>query len=86
NRTNPQKYFVGIFVGYPCSCVGVNYLETKPDFLRFESASGHHPLLSRHSLSPNLLRFCLHKQLKSFIFLGRMARLSAFHGISAYLV
>ncbi|WP_210213524.1 hypothetical protein, partial [Mesorhizobium sp. M4A.F.Ca.ET.090.04.2.1] len=46
NRTNPQKYFVGIFVGYPCSCVGVNYLETKPDFLRFESASGHHFFLT----------------------------------------
>jgi hypothetical protein len=40
NRTNPQKYFVGIFVGQNRQWAAVNYLETKADFFHLDSASG----------------------------------------------
>ncbi|CDX51525.1 hypothetical protein MPL3365_130507 [Mesorhizobium plurifarium] len=43
NRTYPQKYFVGIFVGSNCGLPCPKYLIAKQDFFHLDSASGHHP-------------------------------------------
>lgn len=51
-----------------------------------DSASGHHPLFSRHTVSPKLLRFCSCKSVKLLILSARKAHLGAFQGLSAYLV
>ncbi|PDQ18720.1 hypothetical protein CN311_23385 [Mesorhizobium sanjuanii] len=50
NRTNPQKYFVGIFVGPRCYCSMPRRLKTNSNFLYLDSASGHHsmPLFFLH--------------------------------------
>ncbi|WP_286294980.1 hypothetical protein [Aminobacter sp. SS-2016] len=57
NRTNPQKYFVGIFVGPRCYCSMPRRLKTNSNFLYLDSASG-----TTSFSSQNTLQVCQQRQ------------------------